>query len=90
MLINVRVNDEKQALEFINNVLRELGEEEVQRPVYTNKKIQIAPELRTKHVSEGPKDITIESYRNLAVTVDDLDYKTQEIVNKYKNRLHRL
>lgn len=90
MLINVRVNDEKQALEFINDVLQDLGKEKVDNPTYIGKELQVIPEQRAEHISEGPKDITIESFLNLVVTVGDLDYKTQEIILKHKNLLHRL
>ncbi|MGK7389778.1 MAG: hypothetical protein ACNS60_05480 [Candidatus Cyclobacteriaceae bacterium M2_1C_046] len=90
MLINVRVNDEEQALEFVNDVLEDLGKEQVENPTYTGNEIQIIPEQRAEHISDGPKDITIESYLSLSITVDDLDYETQQIVMKHKNLLHRL
>lgn len=90
MLINVRVHDDKQALEFINDVLRDLGKEEVEKTHYSDKDLQINPEVRSSHLSEGSKFITIENYLILTITVGDLDIKTQEIIQKHKNKLHRL
>jgi hypothetical protein len=90
MLINIRVNDEKQALKFINDVLADLGKDETENIHYADEEIQIAPEVRAKHSSEGPSDITIENYLNLSITVGDLDFTTQSVINKHKNMLHRL
>lgn len=90
MLIHVRVNNENQALEFINDVLQELGLDKSESLNYSHKKLEICPEQRSEHLSEGPKDITLESYTVLNITVDDLDFETQEIIKKHKYMLHRL
>lgn len=90
MLINVRVNNEKQALKFINDILQDLELEKTEHTHYSGEKLSIAPEVRTEHISEGPSDITIENFLNLAITVGDLDFKTQEIIKKHRHMLHRL
>lgn len=90
MLINIRVNDEKQALKFINDVLADLGKGKTENAHYSDEDIKIAPEVRAQHSSDGPNDITIENYLNLSITVGDLDFNTQSVIKKHKNLLHRL
>lgn len=90
MLINIRVNDEKEALDFINDVLTDLGKNKTKNTHYSDEELKIAPEVRAEHSSEGPNDITIDNYLNLSITVGDLDFTTQSVINKRKNLLHRL
>lgn len=90
MLINVRVNDQKQALNFINDILADLGKDKAENVHYTDEEIKVAPEVRSEHSSEGPNDITIQNYLNLSITVGDLDFTTQSIIKKHKNLLNRL
>ena len=90
MLINVRVMDEKQALNFINDVLADLGKEKSDSIHYSDEEIKITSELRTEHSSAGPSGISIEDYLLLVITVGDLDFKSQTVIKKHKNKLFRL
>lgn len=90
MLINVRVNDEKQALKFVNDILVDLGKEKTENIHYSDEEMNIAPEVRAEHLSEGPNDITIDNYLMLSITVGDLDFNTQSVIKKHQNMLHRL
>lgn len=90
MLITVRVDNEKQALKFVNDILTDLGKEKTENIHYTDEEINVAPEIRAEHISEGPNDITIHNYLMLSITVGDLDFKSQSAIKKYKNMLRRL
>lgn len=90
MLYNIKINDEKQAKAFINDVLKELGKGETEDLDYSDNQITFEPVTRPRHVIPDTRDITIENSFLLNVQVDDLDFSTQEIINKHKNKLHRL
>lgn len=90
MLYNIDVKDEKQAQAFINDVLKELGKDETEDLDYSDGQITFEPVTRPRHVIADTRDITIENSFLLNVLVDDLDFSTQEIIKKHKNKLHRL